>query len=224
MLEQNPNVFPEYPALQGKGLVARLNKLAEDGVPARGSNPARPSTLEKAFSEDEQLGDYGKLLAKQRVNNLRESADILDRIQRTHVGKGEEAAARPGGGHFGRVGATGIGATVLGAAEIMHGGGAWPVAAAFAGGAGVVELVRLFRRFSDSTRIKVMTSTEGVVALKAVETAKTPIQWRSALNTLSRIAASKSIALASRERLKQLQAETAQLQAQHETTAHAPAK
>jgi hypothetical protein len=72
---QASGMVPLPTELQGASLAKRLNKLAEDGTPARAGTPATPSTLEKAFTKDE-------------IANLRQSADILDRAQKVRVGKG----------------------------------------------------------------------------------------------------------------------------------------
>jgi hypothetical protein len=127
--------------LQGAGLVARLNTLADDGI------------LDKAFSPAEAA-------------NLRQSADVLDRVQRTAVGKGSgESVSRTRGLTHAVSGAKGplIGAGI----GFLVGHGLYGAEA----GAGIGFIVQAI---GERALVDVMTRLEGVKALEAVEAARNP--------------------------------------------------
>jgi hypothetical protein len=147
---QAPGVAAIPTRLQGASLVSKLNDLAQDG------------TLEKAFSHDE-------------IANLRQAADILDRIQRTPVGRGSgESMSMARGlthairGNTGPLVGGGVGAVLGG----WHG-------AEFGAGIGFV-----LQRIGEQGLVRVMTKVEGVRALKALENAKTPAAAKTAVSAL----------------------------------------
>lgn len=164
--------------MQATSLVSALNDLAADG------------TLDKAFT------------AEQR-KNLRASADVLDRIQRTKVGTG------PGSGHMseGRAlsaalhGSTGpaFGALVGGTFGGWHGLGFGALLGA------------MVQQFSERAVVDVMTTPGGVKALVALERAMTPTQRALAVQKLTAAVAAQSAARQPAKSPKQLQAEAAKL-------------
>jgi hypothetical protein len=160
--EQAPGLSQVPTKVQGPTLVRRLNKLAEEGV------------LEKAFSNEEAA-------------NLRKSADILDRIQRTPVGKGQGAGAPRW---------RGLAHAVAGAKGPMIGAGIGALGGAVLGGlpgaeAGLVagsSAVYLFQQLvRDPALVKAMTKVEGVEALQAVQAATTPSAFRVAVDRLAKV-------------------------------------
>jgi hypothetical protein len=158
--KQAPGIAPVPTRLQASALVDRLNTLADDGI------------LQKAFTPDEAA-------------NLRQSADILDRIQRTPVGKGfGESMSRSRGLTHAVSGAKGpvVGAALGGAAGILTG---HPLVGAEAG-AGIGFLVQAV---GERALVNIMTKTDGVTALRALADAKTPEASRAALTTLGGFAA-----------------------------------
>jgi hypothetical protein len=175
--EQTPGLAPVPTKLQATSLVSRLNKLAESG------------TLEKAFTDKEAA-------------NLRQSADLLNRIQKVRVGKAEmEGLLHPRALHRALGGAKGpaIGAGVGFVLGGLHGAEA---------GAG---LGFLLQHIGERALVGVMTRNDGVVALKALAAAKTAAQYQTAMKTLARVAAASSAAQQPANQptksLKQLQAE-----------------
>jgi hypothetical protein len=175
--EQTPGLAPVPTKLQATSLVSRLNKLVESG------------TLEKAFTDKEAA-------------NLRQSADLLNRIQKVRVGKAEmEGLLHPRALHRALGGAKGpaIGAGVGFVLGGLHGAEA---------GAG---LGFLLQHIGERALVGVMTRNDGVVALKALAAAKTAAQYQTAMKTLARVAAASSAAQQPANQptksLKQLQAE-----------------
>ena len=172
--QQAPGLAPVPTRLQGAGLVDRLNTLADEG------------TLDKAFTPEE-------------VRNLRQSADILDRIQRTPVGKGYgENMSRARGlthaisGAAGPIAGAGIGFAL--------GHGLYGAEA----GAGIGFLVQAV---GERALVHIMTRVNGVNALKTIEAAKTPAQLQSAMKTLATLAAASSAARQQTKSLKELREE-----------------
>lgn len=172
--QQAPGLAPVPTRLQGAGLVDRLNTLADEG------------TLDKAFTPEE-------------VRNLRQSADILDRIQRTPVGKGYgENMSRARGlthaisGAAGPIAGAGIGFAL--------GHGLYGAEA----GAGIGFLVQAV---GERALVHIMTRVDGVNALKTIEAAKTPAQLQSAMKTLATLAAASSAARQQTKSLKELREE-----------------
>jgi hypothetical protein len=158
---QAPGLAKVPVKMQGAGLVARLNTLADDGI------------LNRAFTPSE-------------ARNLRQAADILDRIQRTPVGKGGGGSITRGLGHVVR-GVPGplIGAGVGGALGAITGG----LRGAFEGagiGAGLGSAAQFF---GERMLAKVMTTTDGVKALRAIQAARTPAAMQSAMKSLAAAAA-----------------------------------
>jgi hypothetical protein len=176
--EQLPGIAPIPAKLEATSLVRRLNTLAEDGV------------LKRAFTPEE-------------VRNLRQSADILDRIQRTHVGTGEGGGAAPRRGLIHIL--TGSKARLAGAGV---GAGVGAVVGGLRGaelGAGVgAGLVYLTQSITEPMLAKAMTRVEGAKSLKAIEAAKTPAQLQTAMKTLATVAAGS--AAQQPKTLKELQA------------------
>ncbi|MGA7312633.1 MAG: hypothetical protein WBX22_01560 [Silvibacterium sp.] len=179
---QAPGVAPVPTRLQGGSLVRRLNTLAKNGVLDRGFTP-------------------------QEVANLRQSADILDRIGRTPTGKGGgETVPHSRGLAHALAGATGpaIGAGA-GAAAGALGGGVW---GALGGATTGATLGLLLQGMSERALVDVMTRTEGVRALQAVGAARTPAQLQTAMTKLATAAAASSAARQPKT-LRELQAEAA---------------
>ncbi len=172
---QAGGLVPVPTEIQGASLVKRLNKLAEG------------NTLKDAFTAPE-------------IANLRESADILDRVQRVRVGKSEPRGARM----LGRVahGAIGpVGGAIVG--SLFHGLG---------GAEAGAMLGAVLQNIPEQFLVRAMTKLDGVQALRAVQAAQTPIQLQVALNRLALAAGTGSAAQqSSRERLRQLQQEAARL-------------
>ncbi len=143
--------------LQGASLVDKLNTLADEGV------------LADAYTPEE-------------VRNLRQSADILDRIQKTPVGKGagESMSFARGLTHAVR-GFKGpmIGAGIGAGAELLSGGSILRGAEMGAGIGFIVQSI------GERALVKLMTTVDGVKGLKAVESAKTPIDYHNAIVALS---------------------------------------
>ncbi len=157
-----PPGMSEVPTeMQGGSLVKALDKLQDDG------------TLEDAFTPEE-----GK--------NLRQSALILDRIQKTSTGTGygESGSRSRAIAHILR-GAPGpmVGAGVGGGIGLLTGHGF--IAGAEAGGfAGFIV-----QSIGERALVNVMTKLDGVRALDAVADAKTPAEVNSAMTKLSAVAA-----------------------------------
>lgn len=161
--KQAPGLEKVPTRLQGASLVSRLNKLAENGV------------LERGFTSQE-------------IANLRQSADIWDRIQRTPVGKsGRAGMPHSRGLAHALSGAKGpaIGAITGGVLGAMRGGLAGVVGGA-ATGAGLGLVVQ---GGIEGWLAQIMTRTEGVKVLRAVETARTPTQMQMAMKALVTAAA-----------------------------------
>ena len=157
-----PPGMSEVPTeMQGGSLVKALDKLQDDG------------TLEDAFTPEE-----GK--------NLRQSALILDRIQKTSTGTGygESGSRSRAIAHILR-GAPGpmVGAGVGGGIGLLTGHGF--IAGAEAGGfAGFIV-----QSIGERALVNVMTKLDGVRALDAVADAKTPAEVNSAMTKLAAVAA-----------------------------------
>jgi hypothetical protein len=178
MEAQSPALAKVPPKLQGAGLVARLNALADEGV------------LETAFSPTE-------------AKNLRQAADVLDRIQRTRTGKGAGESMSP---------SRGVAHAVRGAVGPVVGAGAGLVAGGLHGaeiGAGLGFLVQ---QIGERALVNVMTRTEGVAALRAIEAARTPAQMRAAVTAL-KAAATAAAATGQPRPLRELKAEAEQRRA-----------
>ena len=142
--------------IQGSNLVKRLNDLEDDG------------TLAAAYTPDE-------------IRNLRQSAEILDRIQSTPVGKGAgESMSFARGlthavrGYKGPV----TGAIIGGTAELLNGGS---LLRGMEMGAGIGFIVQ---SIGERALVNVMTKLDGVKTLEAVENAKTPAEMTKALTAL----------------------------------------
>jgi hypothetical protein len=140
--------------LQGASLVDKFNKLADDGV------------LQKAFTEPE-------------IKNLREAADILDRIQRTPTGRGSGESMSM---------SRGLTHAVRGSKGPLIGAGVGAVIGGIPGAEAGAGLGFILQSIGERALINVMTNTEGVSALKALSEAKTPEAVKAA--TLAVIAAS----------------------------------
>jgi hypothetical protein len=156
---QAPGLAKVPTEIQGANLVKKLNDLADDG------------TLADAFTADE-------------IRNLRQSAEILDRIQSNPVGRGsgESLSLSRGLTHAvrGNIGPL-VGGLVGGAVGLIEG---HPFYGAEAGaGIGFV-----LQRIGEQNLIRVMTKLDGVKALKAVEDAKTPDEFNRAKANLLKIA------------------------------------
>ncbi len=147
--------------MQGGSLVKALDKLQDDG------------TLEDAFTPEE-----GK--------NLRQSALILDRIQKTSTGTGygESGSRSRAIAHILR-GAPGpmVGAGVGGGIGLLTGHGF--IAGAEAGG----FVGFIVQSIGERALVNVMTKLDGVRALDAVADAKTPAEVNSAMTKLVAVAA-----------------------------------
>ena len=158
---QAPGISKVPTEIQGASLVNKLNALEEDG------------TLQDAFTRDE-------------INNIRQSADILDRIQRTPVGRGsgESMSFARGLTHAVR-GFKGpmIGAGIGAVTEGLTGGSVLRGAEVGAGIGFIVQSI------GERALVNVMTKLDGVKALKAVEEARTPSQADAALSHLQLVAA-----------------------------------
>lgn len=157
--QQAPGVEPVPTKLQGSALVDRLNTLAENGI------------LRKAFTPEE-------------AKNLRQSADILDRIQRTPTGKGfGESLNRSRGLAHAVGGAKGplIGAGIGGAVGLLSGS---PIIGAEAG-AGLGFLVQAI---GERSLVRIMTDTKGMQALDSYAKAKTLPARTLALRKLATLA------------------------------------
>ncbi len=147
---QAPGLSPVPTKIQGASLVSKMNDLYKDG------------TLERAFTHEE-------------VANIRQAADILDRIQRTPVGRGAGESASM---------SRGLAHALRGNAGPLIGAG---VGGAFAGirgaemGAGIGFIVQ---RIGEQGLVRVMTKLDGVKALKALEEAKTPAESQAAIKTI----------------------------------------
>lgn len=157
-----PPGMSEVPTeMQGGSLVKALDKLQDDG------------TLEDAFTPEE-----GK--------NLRQSALILDRIQKTSTGTGygESGSRSRAIAHILR-GAPGpmVGAGIGGAAGMLSGHG-FIVGAEAGGFAGFIV-----QSIGERALVNVMTKLDGVRALDAVADAKTPAEVNSAMAKLAAVAA-----------------------------------
>ncbi len=152
---QAPGMAKVPTELQGSNLVKKLNDLADDG------------TLSAAFTPDE-------------IRNLRQSADILDRIQRTPSGKGagESLSLSRGLTHAvrGNIGPL-IGAGIGGTLGLIEG---HPFYGAEAG-AGIGFVIQ---RVGEQGLIRIMTKIDGVKAMKALESAKTPQEGGAAIKTM----------------------------------------
>jgi hypothetical protein len=167
--EQAPGLGAVPTKLQGAGLVNRLNTLEADGI------------LKRAFTPEE-------------TRNLRQAADILDRIQRTRVGKGpgESMSVSRGLGH-----------AVRGAVGPMIGAGAGLVVGGLRGaevGAGIGFLVQ---SIGERALVSVMTRVDGVQALKAIEAAKSPSEMQTAIKALAMAAAASKQQVKTLEQLRQ---------------------
>jgi hypothetical protein len=157
---QAPGMAKVPTKLQGASLVDKLNTLADDG------------TLGDAFKPDE-------------IRNLRQAADILDRIQKTPVGRGAgESMSFARGlthavrGYKGPMIGAGIGAGVGAlSGEMLRGAEV---------GAGMGFIVQ---SIGERALVNVMTKLDGVKALKAVEDAKTPAEMKTAIDKLAIVAA-----------------------------------
>jgi hypothetical protein len=164
---QAPGITPVPTKLQGAGLVARLNTLADDGI------------LSRAFTPEE-------------VSNLRQSAEILDRVQRVKVGKGQGEGVSI---------SHGLRRALRGAPGPMTGA----VAGGLLGGLHGAELGAVLgwvvQQIGERKLVDVMTKTDGVAALRAVEQAKTPATMRTAMRALAAAAAASG---ATRPQVKQL--------------------
>lgn len=166
--------------IQGASLVAKLNQLADDG------------TLSKAFTPGE-------------VKNLRASADLLDRSQRTPIGRtqGEGIAIPRSFRHHAVRGKWPI--IGAGAGAVIGGLAGGPLGMAEGAGIGSA-LGLLVKQYGDTALLKIMTSTDGVEALKALEAAKTATQRATALKALA-TAATASSAASQPKPLKDLKSE-----------------
>ena len=173
-----PHGMSEVPTeMQGGSLVKALDKLQDDG------------TLEDAFTPEE-----GK--------NLRQSALILDRIQKTSTGTGygESGSRSRAIAHILR-GAPGplAGAGVGGGLGLLTGHGF--IAGAEAGGfAGFIV-----QSIGERALVNVMTKLDGVKALNAVADAKTPAEVKSAMTKLAAVAAASAPKKTSGDLLRQAQ-------------------
>jgi hypothetical protein len=179
--EQAPGLGAIPPKLQAESLVRRLNTLAEDG------------TLEKAFTPEQ-------------ARNLRQAADVLDRIQRTHVGteSGESLShSRSAGQALSGARLPLYGAGVGAVTGLVTGGMRGAAEGAFAGAA----LGHILQRFGEPVLVRIMTRTDGAAALKALEAAKTPAARLSALKTLNQLAAAQSATRQQSQTLTELRAE-----------------
>jgi hypothetical protein len=211
---QAPGMTPVPTRMVGTQLVAKLNALADDGTPARPGVPAQPavpaspgvaarpaipaqtairgtpSTLEKAFTP-------------KQIANLRQSADILDRMQRTPLGREEETGvshSRALSRFLGMASGPAVGA--VGGAVL----GGWHGAEA-----GVL-IGGLAQQFGERALVRIMTDTDGVRALNAWATAKTPAARAVAFKWLARVAVATSVGQqSSAEQLKKAKAENARL-------------
>ena len=147
---QSPGLAPVPTKVQGASLVSKLNDLYKDG------------TLERAFTHEE-------------VSNLRQAADILDRIQRTSIGhgSGESASISRGLTHALRGNAGPLaGAAIGGSFGGLKG-------AEMGAGLGFIT-----QKIGEQGLVRVMTNLDGVSALKELEAAKTPTEAQSAIRKI----------------------------------------
>ncbi len=147
---QAPGLSPVQTKLQGASFVSKMNDLYKDG------------TLERAFTHEE-------------VSNIRQAADILDRIQRTSIGhgSGESASMSRGLTHALRGNAGPLaGAAIGGAFGGLKG-------AEMGAGLGFIT-----QKIGEQGLVRVMTNLDGVAALKELEAAKTPAQAQAAIRTI----------------------------------------
>jgi hypothetical protein len=147
---QAPGIEKVPTKLQGVSLVSKLNDLYEDG------------TLEKAFTHDE-------------IANLRQAADILDRIQRNPIGRGSGESMSM---------ARGLTHAIRGNTGPLIGAGIGAVTGGLRGaelGAGIGFVLQ---KIGEQGLVRVMTKLNGVKALKSLEEAKTPAQASTAIGNI----------------------------------------
>jgi hypothetical protein len=146
--------------IKGKALEETLKDLSDDGTLARG-------------------------LAPDEISNLRQSANILKRIQGTSTGTGygESGSRSRAIAHILR-GAPGpiVGAGIGGAIGLLH--GEFMTGLEAGGFAGFIA-----QNIGERALVNVMTKLDGVKALKAVAEAKSPLERQAALKALAAVAA-----------------------------------
>ena len=143
---QAPGIAAVPTKLRGALLVSKLNELYKDG------------TLERAFSHDE-------------ISNLRQSADILDRIQRTPVGSGSGETLS-----FSR----GLTHAVRGNAAPLIGAAGGAIVGGIRGAEMGAGMGFILQKIGEQGLIRVMTKLDGVKALESLEDAKTPSETSAA--------------------------------------------
>jgi hypothetical protein len=146
--------------IKGKALEETLKDLSDDGTLARG-------------------------LAPDEISNLRQSANILKRIQGTSTGTGYgESGSRSRAIAHTLRGAPGpiVGAGIGGAIGLLH--GEFMTGLEAGGFAGFIA-----QNIGERALVNVMTKLDGVKALKAVAEAKSPLERQAALKALAAVAA-----------------------------------
>jgi hypothetical protein len=144
---QNPSLSQVSTKLQGASLVDKLNTLSDDG------------TLQDAFTGPE-------------IRNLREAADILDRSQRTPVGRGSGESMSI---------SRGLTHAIRGNAGPLIGAGAGFALGGLRGAEAGAGMGFIIQRIGEQGLIRVMTKLEGVKALEMLEKANSPAERETAL-------------------------------------------
>ena len=154
--KQAPGLSKVPTETSGSSLVSRLNNLDRDG------------TLDRAFTPEE-------------ASNLRQSADLLDRIQKTPIGKGmgESMSMSRGLAH-----------AVRGATGPMAGAGIGFILGGIRGAEAGAGLGFIVQAVGERALVNVMTKIDGVKALTAVADSGTPEAFNAAVNNLKRVAKS----------------------------------